>query len=216
MLWLVLVVTLVILLLILLANNHKLTVVHVDTRASNKTWYFAGPLFSLQQITGNDKLVEAIERLSEGRYKFIVPQRLKQEQHNDATVIRQQDLSAVSNADGILVNFNGSDLDDGTIVEFVVSKSLNKPAVVLRTDFRIFTDTLNINPMLLGFPRTEYLTIDSLGLYQSLNKDSDQLVNNIALQIITAMDKATNTTSLVTPDIQFLGNMYTKQVLNIK
>lgn len=201
MVWLVLI--LLVILLVILLIFTKPTVVNVDTRALNKTWYFAGPLFSLQQITGNDKLVEAIERLSKGRYKFIVPQRLKQEKHNDATAIRQQDLSAVSNADGILVNFDGSDLDDGTIVEFVVSKALNKPAVVLRTDFRIFTDTLNINPMLLGFPRTEYLTIDSLGLYQSLNKNSDQLVDNIALQIITVMDKVVNTTSLVLSDTQF-------------
>lgn len=182
---------------------------------SVKTWYFAGPLFSLQQIVGNDQLVASIERQSMGKYKFSVPQKLEQKQHDNSAAIKEQDLNDVINADGILVNFNGNDLDDGTIAEFMTAKALNKPAVVLRTDFRQFTGTLTINPMLLGFPRTEYLTIDSLGLYQTIGKNSTAMVDNIAKQIITSMDKVTDNKGLVKYNEQAIGNIYVKKVLGL-
>lgn len=39
-----------------------------------KTIYFAGQIFSLQQISGNEILADAITKQSAGKYQFILPQ----------------------------------------------------------------------------------------------------------------------------------------------
>jgi nucleoside 2-deoxyribosyltransferase len=68
-----------------------------------------------------------------------LPQHLEEKQHALTQQLKEQDLNQVLKADGILVNFNGTDLDSGTVIEFITAKMVNKPAVVLRTDFRNFT-----------------------------------------------------------------------------
>lgn len=75
-------------------------------------------------------------------------------------------------SDGILANFSGDGLDDGTIVEFMTAQSVGKKIVVYRTDFRSFTNKLPFNPLLLNYPNTEYVYIDSLGLYKIENNNS--------------------------------------------
>lgn len=50
--------------------------------------------------------------------------------------IRNRDIKAVMEADLVFFNFDGTDLDSGTVVEFMIAKMLDIPAVLLRTDCR--------------------------------------------------------------------------------
>ena len=99
------------------------------------TIYFAGELFDHKHLIGNALLAAHIERLANGRYRCVLPQDLEQTDSR-AVDIRNQDLIGVATCDVALFNFDGSDLDSGTVVEFVYAKLLDIPAVILRTDFR--------------------------------------------------------------------------------
>jgi nucleoside 2-deoxyribosyltransferase len=136
------------------------------------TIYFAGELFSLKHLVGNALLADAIQRLSSGRYQCIVPQDLEQRE-TTPTAIRDQDLFHVFSCDLGLFHFDGPELDSGTVVEFMVAKMLDIPAVILRSDFRRSGDTSELpwNLMASGYPRTEVLILDGMSLYQqSLKK----------------------------------------------
>ena len=54
--------------------------------------------------------------------------------------IRNQDLKQVMACDLALFNFDGTDLDSGTVVEFMMAKVLDIPSVLLRSDFRASGD----------------------------------------------------------------------------
>jgi len=121
-------------------------------------------------------LANSIERLSEGRYALILPQDLQQMASN-AEEIKDNDLRNVRDTDGILVNFDGTELDSGTVVEFISAKFLNKPAVIYRTDYRTGGDDL-MNPdgeswnlMLTNYPRTEVIKSKMIvDVYQAQTK----------------------------------------------
>jgi nucleoside 2-deoxyribosyltransferase len=85
------------------------------------TIYFAGELFSLKHLIGNALLADAINTLSESRYRCIVPQDLEQRE-TTALAIRDQDLFHVISCDLGLFHFDGPELDSGTVVEFMVAK----------------------------------------------------------------------------------------------
>lgn len=69
-----------------------------------------------------------------------------------------------------LFNFDGAELDSGTVVEFVIAKFADIPAVLLRTDFRRGGDSHRDpwNLMVSDWPRTEKVIIHSMELYQSI------------------------------------------------
>ena len=93
--------------------------------------YFAGDLFNHKDLIGNLLLSEAIEKESSGRYLCVVPQHLEQST-NRSIDIRNSDLSEIIKADLILLNFDGTELDSGTVVEFLFAKALDIQAVILR------------------------------------------------------------------------------------
>ena len=76
-----------------------------------------------------------------------------------------------------LFNFDGSDLDSGTVVEFVYAKLLDIPAVILRTDFRgggdQDTDGDAWNLMASFYPRTRNVTLNAMAWYQEERRESD-------------------------------------------
>ena len=159
--------------------------------------YFAGEIFSIKHLLGNCALCSAITRISEGRYKFIIPQNLEQ-RDTTATAIRNQDISAVVCADLGLFQFDGTELDSGTVAEFMIAKFCDIPAVVLRSDFRSGGDNEHAawNLMLTGYPRTEVVTADSMRIYQEqLRTHKDSLnaglaaVDNIASLVVAAFNK---------------------------
>ena len=92
--------------------------------------YFAGDLFNHKDLIGNLLLSEAIEKESSGRFICVVPQHLEQST-NRSIDIRNSDLSEVVKADLILLNFDGTELDSGTVVEFMFAKALDIPMSML-------------------------------------------------------------------------------------
>ncbi|CAH6419813.1 Nucleoside 2-deoxyribosyltransferase [uncultured virus] len=186
-----------------------------DNKQGVKTLYFAGPLFSIQQIVGNQILADNITKRSKGRYQIILPQELEQSDHNDSAGIRDGDLNAVLSADGILVNFSQEGLDDGTIVEYIISQTVGKPAVVYRTDYRVFTNEEPFNPLLLNYPNTEYVYVDALGLYKQLNDDSQATLNVITDQIIIALDKTFNKQNTLSPSQQFTAEKLVRKAIGL-
>ena len=116
--------------------------------------YFAGDLFNHKDLIGNLLLSEAIEKESSGSYICVVPQHLEQST-NRSIDIRNSDLSEIIKADLILLNFDGTELDSGTVVEFLFAKALDIPAVILRSDFRAAGDQERGDPwnlMCSGYP----------------------------------------------------------------
>lgn len=99
------------------------------------TIYFAGDMFDHKHLAGNAILADAIEQRSNHKYKCIVPQTIEQVS-NRGVDIRNMDLKHVMDCDLGIFNFDGPDLDSGTVVEFMYAKLLDIPAVILRTDFR--------------------------------------------------------------------------------
>ncbi|MEM7119150.1 MAG: nucleoside 2-deoxyribosyltransferase [Chloroflexota bacterium] len=160
------------------------------------TIYFAGDLFDHKHLLGNAFLADFIERQSEGRYACRVPQNF--EFIRTRTVdVRNIDLMEVMACDMGLFNFDGTDLDSGTVVEFMFAKMLDIPSVILRTDFRRAGDgdDSNWNLMATNYPRTNNVNIRASSWYREAQKETDsltaltdQLYTRIANTIIVALD----------------------------
>ena len=162
------------------------------------TFYFAGDLFDHKDLIGNLLLAEAINDQSKGKYKAILPQNL--EAGNLRSVdIRNQDLLKVVECDLALFNFDGTDLDSGTVVEFMLAKFLDIPAILLRTDFRHCGDQDRggdpWNLMCSGYPRTKVLFQNAMQNYHQARlstTSSKELINahykKLADDIIESFD----------------------------
>ena len=99
--------------------------------------YFAGDLFDSKDLGGNLLLADAIDRCSNGKYQVMLPQDGECEvNERTSQSIRDADFQLLFDCDVIAANFDGTDLDSGTVVEFCFAKMVDMPAVLLRTDFR--------------------------------------------------------------------------------
>jgi len=178
--------------------------------------YFAGDLFNHKDLTGNLLLAEAIERESSGRYVCVLPQHLEQSTSRSID-IRNNDLSKIVSADLILVNFDGTELDSGTVIEFLFAKTLDVPAVILRSDFRSAGDQERGDPwnlMCSGYPRTGKLTLNAMAWYQEAwGKGGgtaamlERFYSKLSKAIITEFDNVYNEPSLIDSQ-QMLRNVY--------
>ena len=178
--------------------------------------YFAGDLFNHKDLTGNLLLAEAIEKESSGRYICILPQHLEQSTSRSID-IRNNDLSKIVNSDLILVNFDGTDLDSGTVIEFLFAKALDVPAVILRSDFRSAGDQErgdSWNLMCSGYPRTGKLTINAMSWYQDAWGDGggtasvlERFYRKLSKAIITEFENVEKEPSLF-DNQQMLRNIY--------
>ena len=152
--------------------------------------YWAGALFNHKELIGNLMLAKAVEYVSDGRYIVRLPQDFQTSPSATAVDIRNANLTELMQCDALVANFDGADLDSGTVVEFCVAKALDMPTVLLRTDFRNSGDADGIpwNLMCVGWPRTEILWTNSLADYHShLVED---LSKTLASKIIQSLDKA--------------------------
>lgn len=186
----------------------------------SKSVYFAGALFTAQEIVGNQALADAIQRAGRGRYRLYLPQNQPIEQSHAAVAIRQADLAHVVAADVFLGNFNGPDLDSGTVAEFVTAKLADKPAVLLHTDFRVLTclappasgacpsAAIPFNSVLIGWPRTELVAVDALAFYTAHQFNVQLLLRHIASLVVAAMDRVSSLPRL------FPANALHKDALN--
>ena len=178
--------------------------------------YFAGDLFNHKDLTGNLLLAEAIGRESSGRYVCVLPQHLEQSTSRSID-IRNNDLSKIVSADLILVNFDGTELDPGTVIEFLFAKALDVPAVILRSDFRSAGDQERGDPwnlMCSGYPRTGKLTLNAMAWYQeSWGKGGGtdavlaRFYSKLSNAIISVLDNVLSEPSLIDSQ-QMLRNVY--------
>ena len=160
--------------------------------------YFAGDLFDHKHLIGNALLAEAIERHSGGRYTCVTPQDLEQSTGRAAD-IRNQDLKQVMACDLGLFNFDGADLDSGTVVEFMMAKFLDIPAVVLRSDFRSSGDQDkdgdDWNLMCSFYPRARQVRFNAMAWYQEARAGAEdtgdcsrRLYARVAAAVIGQLD----------------------------
>ena len=178
--------------------------------------YFAGDLFNHKDLTGNLLLAEAIERESSRRYVCVLPQHLEQSTRRSID-IRKNDLRKIVSADLILVNFDGTELDSGTVIEFLFAKALDVPAVILRSDFRSAGDQERGEPwnlMCSGYPRTGKLTLNAMAWYQEAwGKGGgtaamlERFYSKLSKAVITEFDNVYNEPSLIDSK-QMLHNVY--------
>lgn len=131
--------------------------------------YLGGELFSLKHLIGNAWLAEVIYEKSHGRFRCVLPQDSFELRGRSGKAIRDYNLRALIACDLALFNFDGPDLDSGTVVEFMYAKFADIPAVLLRTDIRNSGDHRESawNLMASYFPRTAEVVVPSLFNYRS-------------------------------------------------
>lgn len=181
------------------------------------TVYFAGELFSQKHLIGNAYLAEAIYEKSHGRFLCRLPQDLEP-RGSHPHVIRDTDIHALLECDLGLFNFDGPELDSGTVVEFMLAKFADIPAVLLRSDFRAAGDQGKGDPwnlMCSFYPRTVSVSTHSLALYktaaakskakaktanpvlrlagQQAAADAQTATEQIAAKVVRALDRAVAT-----------------------
>lgn len=170
------------------------------------TVYFAGDLFDQKHITGNLFLAQGMETLSRGRFKFILPQN-SEGVLSSASEIRNRDITYIIQSDLVLFNFDGVDLDSGTVVEFMIAKMLDIPVVLLRTDCRnggyLFGDDWNL--MASGYPRSVVVNYPALTMYQQLG--IEEMHKTIVQAIIDAFAEVVSINSLLT-SFEDISNAY--------
>ena len=142
------------------------------------TVYCAGALFNHKDLIGNAILASYIETVSQGQYTCVLPQDFAQVTQG-AVDIRNQALTQVMACDLALFNFDGSDLDSGTVVEFMFAKCLDIPAVILRSDFRASGDQQEDgdawNLMCSFYPRTRVVQCHAMVWYQQARQAGGRL-----------------------------------------
>jgi len=133
------------------------------------TYYHAGPLFTLAELHTNKSLSNAISAHSSGKFIPILPQDLEQRDTSPHS-IRDQDIRALLSCDLALFTYDGVELDAGTVVEYMIAKMADIPAVILRTDFRRAGDQAgrgdSWNLMSSFWPRTAGVTVDGMVGYK--------------------------------------------------
>jgi len=135
----------------------------------SSTVYFAGELFSAKHLIGNAYLAEAIHAASHGRYLCRLPQDFEL-RSNHPQLIRDKDIRCLLDCDLALFNFDGPELDSGTVIEFMFAKFADIPSVILRSDFRTAGDQGPgqdpWNLMASFYPRTVSVPVNSIALYK--------------------------------------------------
>ena len=124
-------------------------------------------MFSVKHLIGNEWLSEAIYEKSHGKFRCVLPQDFALAGRS-ARSARDRSLRALVACDLAVLNFDGPDLDSGTVVEFMVAKFADIPTVLVRSDVRVGGATKNEpwNLMATGFPRTTTVVVPSLARYR--------------------------------------------------
>ena len=181
-----------------------------------KKIYFAGGLFDHKELAGNMLLAKKIEQLSAGRYQVLLPQDFESAQ-TDATSVRNNDYKLLMACDLIVANFDGVELDSGTVAEFCCAKMLDLPAVLFRTDFRNGVErpgaVVPWNLMISAYPRTVNLIINGMDELVRHDRNLEKYHSSIAERIIAAMDEVVAMQSLLPKEDLFSHYKRTLQLL---
>ncbi|MBC2607591.1 nucleoside 2-deoxyribosyltransferase [Pelagicoccus albus] len=164
---------------------------------SAKKVYLAGCLFDLRHLAGNAMLAEEIKKCSNGRYDVYLPQDYEPESLG-AKAIRDSDFEGLLNCEAAIFQYDGTELDSGTVVEFMTAKFADLPSVLLRTDFRKGGDR-NEDPwnlMSSFYPRTASLVVDAMHLYVECEherlggvKASEMAIRKLAELAVARLDE---------------------------
>jgi hypothetical protein len=158
--------------------------------------YFAGELFSSKHLVGNAALADSIAKVSNLNFTCVLPQTLE-DRGMSAQDIRDKDIVTLIGCDLALFNFDGPELDSGTVAEFMFAKFADIPSLLLRTDFRRAGDQGEDpwNLMLSFYPRTRTLCLNSLEIYKkalsagnSPGRAGQTLVDEIALTVVEELE----------------------------
>lgn len=140
------------------------------TQHRTLNYYHASPLFTLAELHTNTLLAAAIRHASHGRYNAVLPQNLEQ-RDTSPHAIRDADIKALLACDLALFTYDGTEVDSGTVVEYMLAKFGDVPAVILRTDFRGAGDQGGSgdawNLMSSFWPRTRGVVVSAMGLYKA-------------------------------------------------
>jgi len=148
------------------------------------TVYSAGGLFTQDELATNILIKEAVWRLSNGKFQLFLPQSRESRELDRPDVeayLRNVDLLEVVKADIVLARFDGLELESGTVVEFAMAKSLGKPTVILRCDFRRLSGTGLSEPynlMAKNWPRTVDIHLNSFVVWASLFAEERQALGD--------------------------------------
>jgi nucleoside 2-deoxyribosyltransferase len=171
--------------------------------------YFAGELFNAKHLVGNAGLAAAIQRRSNGQFVCLLPQTLESREEG-AHFIRDEDLEHLISSDIAIFNFDGSEIDSGTVVEFMVAKFADIPALLLRTDFRRGGDQGQDpwNLMLSFYPRTKTCCLDSMALYKAALAQgldpaaaADRMLDTIAARTVPDLEALVQTKPILPPEL---------------
>jgi nucleoside 2-deoxyribosyltransferase len=88
--------------------------------------YFAGELFSGKHLLGNAALAEAVGKASNLQFICVLPQTFEPRSLGPKG-IRDEDLVNLVNCDLAIFNFDGGEVDSGTVVEFLFAKFADIP-----------------------------------------------------------------------------------------
>ena len=139
-------------------------------------YYFAGALFCHKELIGNHLLAEAIRNRSNGNYIANLPQKEENQLRPSPLEIRDNDFRLLLESQLALFNFDGTELDSGTVVEFMAACFLQIPCVLFRTDFRSAgdqnADGEAWNLMCSGYPRTKVRFIGAMESYQRVFRET--------------------------------------------
>lgn len=139
------------------------------TQHRTLNYYHASPLFTLAELHTNTLLAAEIRHASHGRYNAVLPQNLEQ-RDTSPHAIRDADIKALLACDLALFTYDGTEVDSGTVVEYMLAKFGDVPAVILRTDFRGAGDQGGSgdawNLMSSFWPRTRGVVVSAMGLYK--------------------------------------------------
>ena len=182
------------------------------------TIYFGGSLFNHKDLTGNALLAEHIEKCSGNKYRCCLPQNVEQHQ-TTALDIRNKDIAKIIECDLGLFSFDGTELDAGVVVEFMLAKFLDIPAVILRSDFRTCGEKEiggeDWNFMCSFYPRTRVVKFNAIQFYQeaieesqTLNEVFDIYYNRIARMIIESLESVRTEQPLLKGDQKKLQTLY--------
>jgi nucleoside 2-deoxyribosyltransferase len=143
-------------------------------------YYFGGELFSLKHLLGNVALAQAIRRVSDGKYEAVLPQDMEVTKKR-GKAIRDVDILTLISSDLALFHFDGTELDSGTVAEFMLAKFADIPTVLLRTDFRKAGDSPHDpwNLMLSDYPRTEKVILNGMDIYTAARNTATGSSNEV-------------------------------------
>jgi nucleoside 2-deoxyribosyltransferase len=171
--------------------------------------YFAGELFSSKHLVGNAALADAIAKASNHNFICVLPQALD-ERNLNAKGIRDQDIVTLIGCDLAIFNFDGPELDSGTVAEFLLAKFADIPSLLLRTDFRRGGDQEEDpwNLMMSFYPRTQILCLSSMALYKkalilgmSPVEAGQNLLEQVAGEAVKGLELLSQSPSTISNDL---------------